>query len=35
MFKELIVENRHNGESIHAVPEDTLSKMRNRFVVKL
>lgn len=31
----LIVENRHEGKSIHNVPEETLQKMRNRFSIKL
>lgn len=31
----LVVENRHDGKSIHNVPEQQLVKMRNRFEVKL
>lgn len=31
----MIVENRHGNESIHAVPEEAIDKMRNRFSVKL
>ena len=31
----VIVENRHNGKSIHSVPDATLGNMRNRFEVKL
>jgi predicted kinase len=31
----LIIENRHGNKSVHSVPEETLTKMRNRFVVKL
>jgi predicted kinase len=31
----LIVENRHNGVSEHNVPQDTLTKMRERFSIKL
>lgn len=31
----LIVENRHNGTSVHNVPQDTVEKMRKRFEVKL
>ena len=31
----IIVENRHNGVNIHNVPETTLTKMKNRFDVKL
>lgn len=31
----LIVENRHGNKSIHGVPEETMTKMRNRFSVKL
>ena len=31
----VIVENRHDGKSIHSVPDATLGNMRNRFEVKL
>jgi predicted kinase len=31
----LIVENRHEGVSVHDVPRETIDKMRNRFSVKL
>lgn len=31
----LIVENRHGNPSVHDVPEETMTKMRNRFSVKL
>lgn len=31
----LIVENRHNGKSIHNVPEETLLKMKKRFEISL
>ena len=31
----VIVENRHNGKSIHNVPDDVVEKMRNRFSVRL
>ena len=31
----VIVENRHNGTSIHDIPDDTMVKMKNRFSVKL
>ena len=31
----VIVENRHEGKSIHSVPDTTLGNMRNRFEVKL
>jgi predicted kinase len=31
----LIVENRHGGESIHGVPDEVISKMKDRFDVKL
>jgi predicted kinase len=31
----IIVENRHDGESIHDVNISTMNKMRNRFEVKL
>lgn len=31
----VIVENRHEGKSIHNVPDASLGNMRNRFEVKL
>lgn len=31
----LIVENRHNGESEHSVPQETLNKMKSRFEISL
>ncbi len=31
----MIVENRHEGENIHGVPEDKLQMMRDRFSIKL
>ncbi len=31
----LIVENRHEGKSIHGVPDNTIEHMRNRFDIKL
>lgn len=31
----LIVENRHGGVNEHNVPEETLTKMENRFELKL
>lgn len=31
----LVVENRHGNESVHGVPEETMTKMRDRFSVKL
>ena len=31
----LIVENRHNGDSIHNVPIDKIEQMEDRFEVKL
>lgn len=31
----LIVENRHGGENTHGVPEEALTRMRNRFEIKL
>lgn len=34
-IQSLIIENRHNGESIHNVPEETLDKMKTRFSIKL
>ena len=31
----LVVENVHNGKSIHNVPEEGINKMRERFTVRL
>lgn len=31
----IVVENRHEGTSVHNVPADTIEKMRNRFQIKL
>jgi len=31
----IIVENRHNGINIHNVPEETMTKMKERFEIKL
>ena len=31
----IIVENKHNGINEHNVPEETLTKMKNRFEIKL
>ncbi len=31
----LIVENRHGNKSVHNVPEETISKMKERFNIKL
>jgi predicted kinase len=31
----IIVENRHGGENQHEVPEEVLTKMRERFEIKL
>lgn len=31
----VIVENRHGSRNIHNVPEETLSKMKNRFEISL
>lgn len=31
----VIVENRHGGVNVHQVPEETLTRMKNRFDVKL
>ena len=31
----LVVENIHNGKSIHNVPDETIEKMRKRFVIRL
>jgi predicted kinase len=35
MVQSLIVENRHNGESEHNVPQETLNKMKTRFEISL
>lgn len=35
MVQSLIVENRHNGESEHNVPQETLNKMKQRFEISL
>jgi len=34
-FVSVILENRHNGESIHNVPISTIEKMKKRFHIKL
>lgn len=31
----LVVENRHEGNNIHNVPDDKLQQMKNRFEIKL
>lgn len=31
----LIIENRHQGQNIHGVPEDKIEIMKNRFQIKL
>lgn len=31
----IIVENRHGGENVHGVPDEVLTRMRNRFDIKL
>jgi predicted kinase len=31
----LIVENRHNGNNVHGVPQAKLEEMKNRFSIKL
>jgi hypothetical protein len=31
----LVVENRHDGVNEHGVPQETLTKMRDRFEIKL
>lgn len=31
----IIVENRHGGKNVHGVPEEAITKMRNRFEVQL
>jgi predicted kinase len=35
MVQSLIMENRHNGESEHNVPQETLNKMKTRFEISL
>jgi predicted histidine transporter YuiF (NhaC family) len=35
MIHTIIVENRHNGESEHSVPQETLNKMKTRFEISL
>ena len=34
-FISMIIENRHNGKSIHNVPTSTIKDMNKRFDVKL
>lgn len=34
-FVSLIVENRHDGVSVHDVPETSINRMRERFTTKL
>lgn len=31
----LVVENRHGNTSVHNVPEETMTKMKDRFSIKL
>ena len=31
----IVVENRHGGKNIHNVPEETLTKMKERFNIKI
>ena len=31
----IIVENRHGGENVHGVPDETLQKQKDRFEIKL
>lgn len=31
----LVVENRHGNPSVHTVPEETVTKMKERFTIKL
>lgn len=31
----VVVENRHEGISVHGVPEETLQRMKDRFTIKL
>jgi predicted kinase len=34
-FVSLVVENRHEGKNVHNVPEEALTRMQQRFTVKL
>ncbi len=34
-FVSLVVENRHGGKNVHNVPEEALTRMQQRFTVKL
>ena len=34
-FVSMILENRHEGISIHNVPEETIENMKKRFDIKL
>ena len=34
-FVSVILENRHNGKSVHGVPSNTIEQMRKRFDIKL
>ena len=34
-FVSMILENRHNGKSVHSVPSTTIEQMRKRFDIKL
>ena len=34
-FVSLVVENRHDGESVHNVPAATINRMRERFSTRL
>lgn len=31
----IIVENRHGGQNVHGVPDDTINQMKQRFEIKL
>jgi hypothetical protein len=35
LVHSIIVENRHGGKNEHAVPEDKIEIMRNRFEISL
>lgn len=35
MVYSLIVENRHEGQNVHDVPEEALNRMEQRFAIKL
>jgi predicted kinase len=34
-FVSIVMENRHNGQNVHNVPEEKLKQMKQRFSIKL